>query len=148
MYRVAGINVTGSPDAGLLQFGEIGSGPNHLDSSYFFDANSVWFGCANSGPGNCTVTINGFVLGADAPVVSIVVTQPPCPGLKNCSLRLIEFDTEIAVSPKAGHGFHGLNGLQFIAAVGDQEVDYYMDDLMLAWSNNTCAAQQERSSSE
>ncbi|KAK4691852.1 hypothetical protein P7C71_g5239, partial [Lecanoromycetidae sp. Uapishka_2] len=144
IYRVAGIDVTGSPDAGLLQFGEIGSGPNSNESAYFFDAYSVWFGCANGGPEDCTITINGFVSGVDGPSVSMNVTQPPCPGLKNCSLQFIEFGGSL----EFGSGFDGLDGLQFVATVGLEAVDYYMDNLMLAWSNNTCAAQQERSLSE
>lgn len=145
---MAGINVTGSTEADLLQFGEIGSGPNYLDSSFFFDAYSVWFGCANSGPGDCTITINGFVSGANNPIVSTMITQPPCPGMKNCSLSLIDFETDLGDASEAGQGFYNLNGIQFIATAGHNEVDYYMDDLMLAWSNNTCAAQQERSSSQ
>ena len=65
-------------------------------------------------------------------------TLPPCPGMKNCSLALVDF----------ADGFRNLTGLQIIAKVGTTAVDWYMDDLSLGWSNNTCAAQLERSSQQ
>lgn len=71
-------------------------------------------------------------------VITQGFTQPPCPGLENCSLALVEF----------ADGFRGLTGLQIIATVGNTRVDWYMDNLSLGWSNNTCAAQLERSSQE
>jgi hypothetical protein len=138
IYREAGLDFTGSPDSGLLLLGEIGSGPRASDSAYWIDANSVWFGCANGGPQDCTIKINGFTNGTTSPTITQTVTQPPCQGLKNCSLDLVEFSDD----------FHDLTGLQIIAKIGTETVDYYMDDLELSWSNNTCAAQQERSSSE
>ena len=138
IYREAGLTSTGSPDAGLLLLGEIGSGLRASDSAYWIDAHSVWFGCANSGPDDCTININGYTIGSTTPTVTQIVTQPPCPGLKNCSLALIEFSNEL----------RHLTGLQIIARVGSDIVDYYMDDLELAWSNNTCSAQEERGSSE
>jgi len=138
IYREAGLDVTGSPDAGLLLLGEIGSGPRASDSAYWVDAHSVWFGCSNGGPEDCEIKINGYTNGGTAPSITQAVTQPPCPGLKDCSLALLEFADD----------FRGLTGLQIIATVGTEAVDYYMDDLELSWSNNTCAAQQERSSSE
>ena len=63
---------------------------------------------------------------------------PPCAGMMNCSLALVEL----------ADGFRNLTGLQIIATVGTTAVDWYMDNLSLGWSNNTCAAQLERSSQE
>ena len=129
---------TGSPDAGLLLIGEIGAGPRAYDSAYWIDAYSAWLGCANSGPDDCIITVQGYIYGDNTSLVTQDFTQPPCPGLKNCSLALVEF----------GDGFRALTGLQIIATVDSNPVDWYMDDLALGWSNNTCAAQLERSSSE
>lgn len=147
VYREEDLNVTvalenkgetGSPDAGLLLIGEIGAGPRAYDSAYWIDAYSTWLGCANSGPDDCFITVQGYVYGDNTSLVTQDFSQPPCPGLKNCSLALVEF----------GDGFRALTGLQIIATVDSNPVDWYMDDLVLGWSNNTCAAQMERSSSK
>ncbi|KAK0517443.1 hypothetical protein JMJ35_000598 [Cladonia borealis] len=138
VYQEAGLNINSSPDAGLELVGEIGAGPRAADSAYWIDAYSAWLGCANSGPGNCKIEATGYAYGSNESIISQSFTQPPCPGLKNCSLALVEF---------AG-GFSGLSGLQIIATVAGEPVTWYMDDLSLGWSNNTCAAHLERSSSE
>ena len=138
VYQEAGFNINPSPDAGLELVGEIGAGSRAADSAYWIDANSAWLGCANSGPGDCYIEARGYAYGSNESIISQSFRQPPCPGLKNCSLALVEF---------AG-GFRGLSGLQIIATVADEPVTWYMDDLSLGWSNNTCAAQLERSSSE
>ena len=137
IYREGeGAGVTGSPDEGLELNGEIGAGPRALDSAYWIDASSAWLGCNNGGQADCTITINGYTNGSTVPIVTQTVTQPPC--LKNCSLALVKFHED----------FVGLTGLQILAAVADRPVTWYMDDLSLAWTNNTCAAQLERSSAE
>ena len=144
VYRAKGLNInvssndTGSPDAGLELIGEIGAGPRAYDSSYWIDAYSAWVGCANSGPDDCTITVKGYAYGVSTSIVAQAFTQPPCPGLTGCSLALVEF----------ADGFRGLTGLQIIATVGNNPVDWYVDDVALGWSNNTCAAQLERSSSK
>lgn len=138
VYQGAGLNINSSPDASLELVGEIGAGPQAADSAYWIDAYSAWLGCANSGPADCDIEVRGYAYGSSESIISQSFTQSPCPGLKNCSLALVEF---------AG-GFSGLSGLQIIATVADEPVTWYMDDLSLGWSNNTCAAQLERSSSE
>ena len=138
IYQEAGLTITPSPDAGSELIGEIGAGPRAADSAYWIDAYSAWLGCANSGPDYCHIEARGYAYGRNESIISQPFSQPPCPGLKNCSLALVEF----------GSGFSGLSGLQIIATVADKPVTWYMDDLSLGWSNNTCAAQLERSSSE
>lgn len=119
--------------------GGVGSGPRANYSAYWFDAYSAWLGCANGGADHCTITIKGYTNGNNNnATVSHIVTQPPCPGLENCSLALVSFD----------EGFRSLTTLQIIATVDEQAVNWYMDDLELSWSNNSCAAQLVRSSSE
>ena len=138
VYQEAGHNINSSPDAGLPLVGELGAGPRAADSAYWIDAYSAWLGCANSGPDDCSIEVKGYAYGSSESIISQSFTQPPCPGLKNCSLALVEFAT----------GFSGLSGLQIIATVAGEPVTWYKDDLSLGWSNNTCAAQLERSSSE
>ena len=138
MYRASGLDVNGSRDVGLELSGEIGAGPRAESNAYWIDAYSAWLRCANGGPDDCTITLNGYTQAGSSPTVTEHVTQPPCPGLKNCSLALVLFNGR----------FRGLTGLQIEATVGAEVVDYYLDDLQLGWSNNTCAAQLLRSSSE
>ena len=138
VYQEAGLTINSSPDAGLELVGGIGAGSRAADSAYWIDAYSAWLGCANSGPDDCHIEVRGYAYGSNENIISQSFTQPPCPGLKNCSLALVEFAA----------GFSGLSSLQLIATVDDEPVTWYMDDLSLGWSNNTCAAQLERSSSE
>lgn len=139
VYRVdSNTNVDGSPDAGDESIGEFGAGPRSSESAYWIDAYSAYLGCNNAGPGDCTITINGYDAVSSTRAVYQTVTQPPCPGLKNCTLALVEFSA----------GFRSLSGIQILAAVDDRLVTWYMDDLQLGWSNNTCAAATERASAE
>ena len=118
--------------------GEIGSGPRDSESAYWIDAYSAYLGCTNAGPDDCSISVKGFQNSSLFSTISQGFTLPPCPGMKNCSLALVEF----------ADGFRNLNGLQITARVGTTRVDWYMDNLSLGWSNNTCAAQLERSSQE
>ena len=138
VYRASGYDVNASRDAGLELKGEIGAGPRADTNAYWIDVYSAWLGCADGGPDECTITLNGYIDGESNANISQNVTQPPCPGLKNCLLTQVLFNG----------GFRGLTGLQIIATVGGDDVDYYLDDLQLGWSNNSCAAQLLRSSSE
>ncbi|KAL8907215.1 MAG: hypothetical protein Q9171_005948 [Xanthocarpia ochracea] len=125
-----------SIDAGLELHGELGAGPRFHESAYWIDAYSAWIGCANSGPSDCRVDIIGYDA-FNTPIAYQTLLQPPCPGLVNCKLAQITFSNE----------FQELAGLQILAYVNKIPVTFYMDDLSLGWSNNTCAAQFERSSS-
>jgi len=138
VFRTTGIGAEGSPDAGLESPGEIGAGPHASDNAYWINAHSVWLGCSDGGPTGCEVTIDGYTYGNTVPTTSQMITSPPCPGLKNCSLSFVAFNEDMV----------GLVALQINAAVAGKAVDYHIDDLKLEWSNNTCAAQLERSSSE
>lgn len=137
VYRAnAGQNVDGSPDSGLESVGEFGAGPRGSSNAFWIDAHSMWLGCANEGPSDCIVTINGYDFTHSTRVVFQTVILPPCPGLLNCELTFIQF----------AEAFRKLSGIQILAAVDQTFTVYYLDDLKLAWSNNTCAAQLERSS--
>jgi hypothetical protein len=104
-------------------------------SAFWIDAFSFWIGCEN-GPLNCEVTINGYEFGSSTRVVYQDVTIPPCPELKDCKLTFVEL----------GDHFRNLTGVQILAAVNRQLAVYYLDDVSLAWSDNTCAAQTQRTS--
>ncbi|KAM0800859.1 hypothetical protein BDR22DRAFT_237313 [Usnea florida] len=138
VYRANDSGATASPGAGLELTGEIGSGPRASNSAYWIDAYSAYLGCTNSGPNDCSITVKGYQNSSAFSYITQGFTQSPCPEMKNCSLALVEL----------ADGFRNLTGLQIIATVGGTPVDWYMDNLSLGWSNNTCAAQLERSSQE
>ncbi|KAL8729165.1 MAG: hypothetical protein Q9166_004904 [cf. Caloplaca sp. 2 TL-2023] len=73
-----------------------------------------------------------------AEIATQTLLQPPCPGLVNCKLAEITFTDQ----------FRDLAGLQILAYINKTPVTFYMDDLSLGWSNNTCAAQFERASAQ
>ena len=134
VWRYDNENVDASPDAGLESAGEFGAGPHESDSTYWIDGVSAWLGCENGGPVDCTMYINGYKNGSSTLVAHQIETIPACPGGVGCQLQLVHFN----------HDFHDLDGIQILAAVGQETVSWYMDDLVLAWSNNTCAAQLMR----
>lgn len=124
-----------SIDAGLELHGEIGAGPRVSENAYWIDAYSTWIGCANGGPSQCTIDFIGYdQFGASIAQQSL--QQPACPGLINCKLAQVKLTNQ----------FRDLAGLQILAYVNETPITFYMDDLQLGWSNNTCAAQYERAS--
>ena len=134
VYHADDVNVDGSPDAGLELYGEFGSGPRAKESAYWIDAYSVYLGCSNAGPSDCVITINGYETAHSIRVAFQTVTQRPCPGLINCKLAKVSFN----------ENFRNLSGIQIIAAVDRRPTTWYMDDLELGWSSNTCEATTER----
>ncbi|KAI4287959.1 MAG: hypothetical protein L6R35_002783 [Caloplaca aegaea] len=126
-----------SVDDGLVLHGEIGAGPRVNESAYWIDAYSTWIGCANGGPGECTINFIGYDR-FNNQVAHQTVLQAACPGLVNCKLAQVSFADE----------FRELAGLQILAYVDETPVTFYMDDLSVGWSNNSCAARLERSSHE
>jgi len=68
------------------------------------------------------------------------VEIPACKTLtsENCQLQKVEFP----------QSFRSLTGLQIQAFTGNQQRMFFMDDLAMAWSNNTCAAGLLRQSSQ
>lgn len=138
VYRASGTASDGSPDAGLEVSGEIGAGPRSSDSAYWIDAHSAAIGCSDGSSSACLLTVHGYVLGQGEPQVTQIVELPSCPGFRDCSL------TDVSFAPE----FRNLTGLQMNAAIGNTAVNYYIDDMSLSWSNNSCGAQRERATSE
>ncbi|KAK1059035.1 hypothetical protein LTR74_012924 [Friedmanniomyces endolithicus] len=57
-------------------------------------------------------------------------TVATCPSLVNCQLQQVSFPTS----------FRGLSGVRMQAFVGNEPRMFFMDDMKLGWSNNTCQA--------
>ena len=112
--------------------GEIGSGPRALDSAYWIDAYSAYLGCTNPGPDNCSIMVKGYQNWSTFSVITQGLTQAPCPGMKNCSLALVDF----------ADGFRNLTGLQIIATVGTKSAFHLSITLLVryqALDHSTCA---------
>lgn len=62
-------------------------------------------------------------------------TLAPCEALADCQLQPVEFPD----------GWDNLSGLQIRAFVDGGERMFFMDDLDMGWSNNTCEAGLARS---
>ena len=130
-----------SPGGNYSKPGEISDGPREAISAFWFDAYTAWFGCDNRGPDACTLVFSAYQWSPKATTEVLVdktTTQiEPCHKSSGCDMRLIEFPAT----------FRSLSGLQIQAFVGNEERMFFMDDLSLHWTNNTCAAVLLRQSS-
>ncbi|KAK5725681.1 hypothetical protein LTR15_003871 [Elasticomyces elasticus] len=117
-----------------VQPGEIGDGPYESNSAFWFDAFSAMMGCDNAGPDPCTIVFTGYTYSAAAKDEIATYTQnatiAPCPALNNCPLQPVSFPTS----------FRSLSGVRMQAFVGNEERMFFLDDMELGWSNNTCQA--------
>ncbi|TKA76150.1 hypothetical protein B0A49_03724 [Cryomyces minteri] len=135
MYLSNDTGDIGSPNAGGMKAGELGAGPRGATDAYWIDAWSVYLGCDNEGPTDCTMVLSGYrwdtATGQETLHVQQNATLSPCPGYIDCHLQHVVLDS----------GFTSLTGFQIQAFV-NETVDrtYFMDDLAMGWSNNTCAA--------
>ncbi|KAF2030997.1 hypothetical protein EK21DRAFT_20783, partial [Setomelanomma holmii] len=124
------------PFAGTLLPGEIGAGPRASVSAYWFNAFSGYFGCALNGLTPCTLRISGYrydsVLKGEVLVAEQNATIPACWGYINCRLTQVFFNNQ----------FVALSGIQFTAYTSNLGIPqvHMMDDLQMAWYNNTCSA--------
>ena len=130
----------GTQELGAEGIGEFGAGPRYAESAYWIDVYSAYLGCNNSGPANCKISFNGYVYEPNFGNIVLdalqVVYQPPCAGLSDCTLVQHNLNDE----------FRSLVGLQVVATVDNVPVSYFMDDLKVGWSNNSCAAGKLRDS--
>lgn len=129
-----------SPRIGHMQPGEVGDGPYDSSSAYWLNAYGAWLGCDNSGPAPCVFNVTGYTWDAAAqqevPAYNTEYNLPGCPSFKDCQLQHVSFPPS----------FVNLTGIQIQASVDGQQRMFFMDDLALGWSNNTCAAGLQRES--
>ncbi|KAK5169007.1 uncharacterized protein LTR77_006316 [Saxophila tyrrhenica] len=131
------------PDNGdYIKPGEIGDGPRESMSAYWFDAFNAWFGCDNRGPQPCVLVFSAYTWGLATKIEALTfqhnATVPACRRSEDCQLQKVDLPTS----------FRGLTGLQMQAFVGDEQRMFFMDDLALRWSNNSCAAGLQRQNSQ
>lgn len=121
--------------------GEVADGPRESINAFWFDALSGWFGCDNHGPEDCRLEFTAYAwnpnIKTEDEVTSFNATIPACDKTKGCGMHLIAFP----------HNFISLTGLQIQAFVDKDERMFFVDDLSMSWSNNSCAAGLLRQSS-
>lgn len=129
-----GTGMRASQAGNTIEDGEFADGPYEASSSFWFDVFSAWLGCDNEGPEVCTLVMSAYTYNAkeNHEVLSFTqnATVEGCLGFTDCTLKKIEFpDT-----------FKGLSGLQIQAFVGQEERMFFMDDIAMRWSDNSCAS--------
>lgn len=127
-------NATTSIADGFVARGEIGPSTGNQGLGCFnFDAQGVSIGC-DSLVGNCEWTIVGVRYNSNTGNYDEVITQsattPPCPADTGCDL------TEVVLLD----GFRNLNSIRVTATVGGEPRDWWMDNILLSWADNSCQA--------
>jgi hypothetical protein len=114
--------------------GEIGAGIRRSSSAFWFDAYSAYLGCDNPSAYQCELQITGLVYHektkSDVAAFHQTVSLLPCLLPDNCELQKVHFDSSMK----------GLSGIRIQASADYEPVSWFMDNLALGWSNNTCAA--------
>lgn len=127
----------GSPSAAGARPGELGAGPRANNPYFWFDATSAYFGCDDAGPSNCDVSLRGFTWDnntqAEVQTAELDLTLYPC-SKRPCQLQFASL----------GMGFVGLSGLQIQASVKGQARVFFIDDLDMAWADDSCEAGRVR----
>lgn len=134
MFLTNDTGPSSSTNAGGQRPGEIGAGDRASESAFWFDAYSAYLGCDYGGSDNCTMQISGYTwqdsVQSEVLTYQQNVSLPTCPGLQDCKLQQVMFPRSMI----------GLSGIQFQAFASGKQRMWFMDNLSLAWSNNTCAA--------
>ncbi|GAM85571.1 hypothetical protein ANO11243_035780 [Dothideomycetidae sp. 11243] len=117
------------------QCGEIGN------FTITFNAYGAYLGCDTKSHSGCVYEISGYVYDSTSDSEALAyqgnVTLLGCPELRNCALQYIKFD----------HGLRGVTGLQIRAFDATGQRIWFLDDLQLGWSDDSCAAGRVRAAS-
>ncbi|KAI4716672.1 hypothetical protein E4T48_07144 [Aureobasidium sp. EXF-10727] len=123
-----------NPSEGGQLSGEIGAGTRRSSSAFWFNAYSAYLGCDNHSAYQCKLQITGLVYHehtkSEVAAFHQTVSLLPCLLPDNCELNKVYFDSSMK----------GLSGIRIQASANDEPVSWFMDNLALGWSNNTCAA--------
>lgn len=121
------------PDADTGTSGSIGNVDHGLTTCFSFNFYGASFGCDSEGPG-CDFNFTGYRYDAASQSTKPVFTQQKtvsaCPTLKSldCILTPVTLDS----------AFQNLDSVSIDLTVGGVPKIWWMDDLRLGWSDNTC----------
>jgi hypothetical protein len=131
-------NYTGSiPSSGDVN-GMFGAGPNYFRSAFWFNTHGVYVGCQVPVGHKCQVEMHGWRYDSASGQSCQEAHQHYLllPYGNETGLQLLPLDAT----------FSNLTAFQIVATdtATNSPVSYYVDDIALTWSNNTCAAGLER----
>lgn len=120
------------------ELGEITDGPYDRLPAFWFNAQGAWLGCDNDGPEACILNVTGWTwdaqLGDEVATYNTQIELPPCPEPEHCQLQHADFPDN----------FRGLSGIQIQAIADGEPRMFFMDDLALAWFDDSCEAGMQR----
>ncbi|KAF5876425.1 uncharacterized protein Bfra_002829 [Botrytis fragariae] len=112
--------------------GQIGSGDEGLTGCFNFNLYGASLGCDSTGP-TCDFTFTGYkydvVSKKTSQVMQQVVNVPACPELSSCVLTTVDLEPS----------FMDLTYFFMNVTVAGKPKLWWMDDLRLGWSDNSCA---------
>lgn len=129
------------PTIGSMMAGSFGAGLRAFNNIYYFDASSAFVGCNNTASTTkCQIVATAYqwrpdnaslpTIGQEHVVDTQYFSPPTCATKENCTL------TQITFAPT----FIGLSSINLYAKVNGAVVGFFIDDIALTWSNNTCGA--------
>ncbi|CAG8971530.1 hypothetical protein HYALB_00005426 [Hymenoscyphus albidus] len=126
-------NPSTGPNAADMGFaGDIANGDHDRTGCFRFNFYGASVGCDSRGP-DCVFKFTGLrydsVTGANKQVAQGISRVPACPALENCSLVPITLS----------RAFKDLTVIRVSLTVGGQPKIWFMDDLRMGWSDNSCA---------
>lgn len=136
------------PTIGSMMAGSFGAGLRAFNDIYYFDASSAFVGCNNTATmTKCEIVATAYqwrpdnaslpTIGREYVVDTQYFSPPTCATKENCTLTQITFAST----------FSRLSSINLYAKVNGAVVGFFIDDIALAWSNNTCGAGIARISS-
>ncbi|TAQ84206.1 hypothetical protein B7494_g7471 [Chlorociboria aeruginascens] len=137
-FNVDGTNPNAGPNTGEEGYsGDIEDGDFGATGCFHFNFYGASFGCDSHGP-LCIFTFTGFRLDNTTRETTTVVSKqysvPACPSLKKCDLTLVTVDDT----------FRDLTSIRLNVTVGSDPKIWWMDDLQLGWTDNSCVAIHEK----
>ncbi|KAF7927981.1 hypothetical protein EAE99_005358 [Botrytis elliptica] len=112
--------------------GQIRSGDERHTGCFNFNLYGASLGCDSTGP-SCDFTFTGYKYDEASQKTSQVTQQiihvPACPKLANCVLTTVDLEPS----------FRDLTHFVMNATVAGEPKLWWMDDLRLGWSDNSCA---------
>ncbi|KAF7874598.1 uncharacterized protein EAF02_008575 [Botrytis sinoallii] len=112
--------------------GQIRSGDERHTGCFNFNLYGASLGCDSTGP-SCDFTFTGYKYDVASQKTSQVTQQiihvPACPELANCVLTTVDLEPS----------FRNLTYFLMSATVAGEPKLWWMDDLRLGWSDNSCA---------
>ncbi|TGO56644.1 hypothetical protein BCON_0075g00340 [Botryotinia convoluta] len=112
--------------------GQIGSGDEGLTGCFNFNLYGASLGCDSMGP-TCDFTFMGYKYDVasqrTSQVTQQVINVPACPKLSSCVLTTVDLDSS----------FRDLTYFFMNVTVAGKPKLWWMDDLRLGWSDNSCS---------